>query len=113
MLGDNNGGNNAAQGGEETTHFPDKDSARRALAGAQQAAANRFFRDAAKNSRDFKVTDLGGGNQRLEYFSPARNPGYGKRYVQEIDAQGAVLREYKDTLGPQGLIERKWLHGGH
>ncbi|NTW38877.1 MAG: hypothetical protein HGA44_03145 [Cellulomonadaceae bacterium] len=47
----------------------------------------------------------------MQFFSPANNPGYGKLYVQEIDAAGRVLREWKDTLGPHGLIERKWVLG--
>jgi len=91
--------------------LPDKAAARQAGSGPQQAAANRFFRDAAKNSQDFKVTDLEGGGKRMEFFSPARNEGYGKRYVQEIDGQGNIIREYKETLGPNGLIETKWVHG--
>jgi hypothetical protein len=48
----------------------------------------------------------------MQFFSPANNPGYGKLYVQEIDSSGNVVREYKDTIGPDGVIERKWIHGG-
>jgi hypothetical protein len=34
-------------------------------------------------------------------------------YVQEVDKSGAIVSEFKDTLGrPNGLLERKWLHGG-
>lgn len=44
--------------------------------------------------------------------SSAHNPGYGKLYVQEIDAAGNVIEEFKNTLGPNGLIETKWVHGG-
>ena len=51
------------------------------------------------------------GAKRLEFFSPARNAGYGKLYVQEIDASGNVTREFKDTMGPDGLVQRKWVHG--
>ena len=81
------------------------------MSGPQQGAANRFFRGATGKSTDFRVTSLGGGRERLEYFSPANNPGYGKRYVQEIDADANVVSEYKETLGPDGLIETKWIHG--
>ncbi len=92
--------------------FADKAATRQAFSGAQQQAANRFFRGAMAKSTSFKATDLGGGKQRLEFFSPANTPGYGKRYVQEIDAHGNILSEYKETLGPQGLIETKWVHRG-
>ena len=68
--------------------------------------------DAAKNARDFRITDLAGGGRRFEFFSPARNTGYGKLYVQEVDGTGAIIREFKNTLGRDGLIETKWLHGG-
>jgi len=91
--------------------FATKTAARQALSGDLQIAANRFFRDAAANSRDFTVTHLNNTGYRFEFFSPARNAGYGKRYVQEVDSAGRIVREYKDTLGPEGLIERKWLHG--
>ena len=76
------------------------------------AAANRFFRDATSKSRDFKATEIGDGGYKLEFFSPANNPGYGKQYVQEVDRLGNVIREFKNTLGPDGLIETKWVHGG-
>jgi hypothetical protein len=48
----------------------------------------------------------------LQFFSPADNPGYGKLYVQEIDRSGDILREFKTTIGPDGLGETKWVHGG-
>jgi hypothetical protein len=96
----------------EHIDYPDKASARQALDGDSRVAANRFFRDATSKSEGFRVTETGDGGHRLQFFSPANNPGYGKLYVQEIDADGQVVREYKDTLGPDGLIERKWIHGG-
>jgi hypothetical protein len=61
---------------------------------------------------NFRSTELPNGGQRLEFFSPTDNPGYGKLYVQEIDADGVTIRRYKDTMGPEGLIERKWIVGG-
>ncbi len=94
----------------ETKEYPDKESARRAFVGAQQTAANQFFRAATSKSRDFKSTELGGNRHRLEFFSPARTGGFGKRYVQVIGPDGAVVLEYKETQGPQGLIETKWVH---
>jgi hypothetical protein len=95
----------------EVQVFADRAAARKAGSGSQQVAANRFFREAVKNARDFKVTELKGGGKRMEYFVPARNAGYGKQYVQEIDAQGNIIDRYKDTIGPNGLIDRKWNPG--
>lgn len=48
----------------------------------------------------------------LAFFSPARTPGFGKRYHQHIDRYGQVVREYKETWGPEGIIEVKWIRGG-
>jgi hypothetical protein len=93
------------------TSYQDRAAARQALRGSAGQAANRFFRGATGKSRDFQTTDLGDEGFRLEYFSPARNPGYEKRYVQVIDLAGNVLREYKETWGPDDLIEPKWVHG--
>ena len=75
-------------------------------------AANRFFRGATSKSTGFKITELEEGARLLEFFSPARNPGYGKRYAQVIDEFGRVIREFKETIGPNGIIEVKWVHGG-
>lgn len=96
---------------DATTTYADRASARGALAGGQRQAANRFFRSATSKSTDFRVTKLSRGRYRLEFFSPARNLGYGKHYVQEIGPAGEILREYKETLGPAGIIETKWIHG--
>ena len=92
--------------------FPGRQAARRAFEGDLGAAANRFFRGATSKSRNFRATALEGGGHSLQYFSPARNAGYGKRYVQDVSSNGQVLREFKETLGPNGLIETKWVHGG-
>lgn len=97
-----------------TIQLESKAAARAALAelGDVGVAANRFFRDATSKSTGFRITDLANRLRRLEFFSPANNPGYGKRYVQEIDEFGRILREYKETIGPNGVIETKWVHGG-
>lgn len=95
-----------------TVEFPDKATARGALSGPRGVAANRFFRDATGKSTQFKVTDQEDGSFQFEFFSAARNPGYGKRYVQMVGAAGEIISEYKETLGPEGLIETKWVHGG-
>jgi len=92
--------------------YPNKQAARQALSGAMQKAANRFFRDATANAQDFKITPSSSNTYTMEFFSPAKNAGYGKRYVQEIDSTGDAIREYKETLAPEGLIETKWIHGG-
>lgn len=92
--------------------FETKQAARGALSGTQGQAANRFFRDAAKNSQDFRIQGTQGGGKRFQFFSPAKNEGYGKLYVQEVDKSGSVVKEFKDTMGPNGLIERKFVRGG-
>lgn len=61
---------------------------------------------------DFQAQALPGVGYRFQFFSPANNPGYGKLYVQVIDSTGNVIEEFKNTLGPNGLIETKWVHGG-
>lgn len=33
-------------------------------------------------------------------------------YVQEIDRTGEVLREYKNTMGPDGQLGTEWVRGG-
>ena len=95
-----------------TASFASKQAAREALDGRLGVAANRFFRDAAKNAQDFRISNLADGAKRFEFFSPARNAGYGKQYVQEVDSTGSIIREFKNTMGPNGLIETKWIHGG-
>ncbi len=97
---------------EGVMSFATKQAAREALDGSLGAAANRFFRGAATNAQDFRITNLAGGGKRFAFFSPARNAGYGKLYVQEVNNAGTVIREFKNTIGPRGLIETKWLHGG-
>jgi hypothetical protein len=64
----------------------------------------KFFRGSTSKSRDFKVTELPNSCKRLEFFTPARNKGYGKRYVQELDNSGTILREFKETIGPNGQV---------
>jgi hypothetical protein len=98
--------------GKFTKVFATREAARRGFSGLLGAAANRFFRGATSKSINFEATCLENGVWRFEYFSPANNPGYGKRYIQEVDAAGTVLREWKETWGPDGLIEVKWVHGG-
>ena len=93
-----------------TSGFPDRAAAQGALAGPLGESANHFFRGATAKCTDFKVTHLP-DRVRLEYFAPARNAGYGKRYIQELDNAGRVICEYKETWGPNGLIETKWVHG--
>jgi hypothetical protein len=92
--------------------FADKAGARAGLEGDLRPACNRFFKGATGKSKDFRIVEQDGGRFRLEFFSPAENPGYGKLYVQTIDAEGRILARYKDTVGPNGLIERKWMEGG-
>lgn len=102
----------AAEGAADAVSCASKAKARSAFEGDLGTAANRFFRGATSKSTNFQATELAGGGQRFEFFSPANNPGYGKLYVQEVDAQGNVVQEYKDALGSEGLIERKFVHRG-
>ncbi|WP_162259427.1 RHS repeat-associated core domain-containing protein [Phycicoccus sp. Soil803] len=91
--------------------FGSRAAARQGISGDASAAVNRFFRGSTAKSQDFRVTEMASGGYRLQFFSPARNPGYGKLYVQEIDSQGNIVVEYKNTVGPNGFIETKWVHG--
>ena len=50
------------------------------------------------------------GSTQLEHFAPANNAGYGKLFVQFVDKDGQRVAQYRDTLGPNGLIERKWMY---
>jgi len=95
------------------TGLANRAAARAALSelGDVGAAANRFFRGATAKSTDFRISELSAGLRRLEFFSPANNAGYGKRYVQEVDAFGRVVREYKETISPSGVIDVKWIRG--
>lgn len=102
----------AAEEGGAVLNFGSKAAARQGLDGDLGTAANRFFRDATSKSQDFQAQQLSGGGYRLQFFSPANNPGYGKHYVQEIDSAGNIISEFKNTMGPDGLIETKWVHGG-
>jgi hypothetical protein len=103
---------NAAEEGGAVLTFASRTEARQAFSGDVGSAANRFFRGATSKGRDFQAQELSGGGYRFQFFSPANNPGYGKLYVQEVDAQGRVVLEFKNTIGPEGLIETKWVHGG-
>jgi hypothetical protein len=103
----------AEDGGSGVTKFANRAAARQAFSDnpPMQTAANKFFRGATGKSQDFQVADLGNGQYKLQFFSPANNPGYGKLYIQTINNSGATVNEYKDTLGPSGIIERKPIFG--
>lgn len=99
----------AAKAVPETLNFGSRAAAREGLPGDLAAVGNRFFRGATGKSQDFQAVGLPGGGYRLQFFSPADNPGYGKLYVQEIDRGGNIVSRYKDTIGPDGFIERKFV----
>jgi RHS repeat-associated protein len=80
-------------------------AAREALGGDVGVAANRFFSGATSKSEAFVIRETEAGGYQFEFFSPANNPGYGKQYVQRVDASGRIVREYKNTIGPEGVIE--------
>lgn len=99
----------AAKAVPETLNFGSRAAAREGLPGDLAAVGNRFFRGATSKSQDFQAIGLPGGGYRLQFFSPANNPGYGKVYVQQIDSGGNIISRYKDTIGPDGFIERKFV----
>jgi len=33
----------------------------------------------------------------FSFFSPANNPGYGKRYIQDVNLDGQIVNHYKVT----------------
>ena len=86
----------------------DEDSSRQLCGRCQEPCP----RSRVGEYRRSQAQELSGGGYRLQFFSPANNPGYGKLYVQEIDSAGNVISEFKNTMGPDGLIETKWVHGG-
>jgi hypothetical protein len=94
--------------------FDTKADARSALLGDAGTSANRFFRDATGKSINFRIDPASeDGGYRLSFYSPANNEGYGKLYVQEISANGDVIREYKEVLYDGNVIEPpKYLRGG-
>lgn len=102
------GGSQAAQ--QQVQSFGSKAEARGAFSGDVGKAAKDFFGGATSKSVNFQATSLKDGNTQFQFFSPANNPGFGKLYVQVVDKAGKVVSEYKDTMGPKGLIERKILH---
>ncbi|MEW6776848.1 MAG: putative Ig domain-containing protein [Bdellovibrionota bacterium] len=89
-----------------------KKLAREALKGGAGKAASKFFKGATKKSVDFEIVELSNKTFQFSFISPADTPGYMKKYIQQVDEFGNILAEFKDTLGPNGLIQRKWLHGG-
>ena len=100
-------------GATDSTAYADRRRRRGRLFRSQGdfgAAVNRFFRDATSKCTDFRSTALSDGTTRLEFYAPANNPGYGKLYVQDLDAKGDIVQEYKDNFGPEGRGERKWVH---
>lgn len=95
-----------------TQNFVDKAGARKALPLHWGSPARKFLRGATGKSRDYRLTRLSNGNYELSFFSSADNAGYGKLYVKVLDTDGESIEEYKDTLGPDGFIMRKWVSGG-
>jgi len=88
----------------EIITFATKLDARRFFENDVGVAANRFFRDAAKNAENFKATIGESGEIVLEFFSKARNEGYGKIYRQTIDDAGNIISEIK--INTHNGIER-------
>ncbi len=73
-----------------------------------RASAKTFFQGATGKSDQFHVfkTDKG---FKFEFFSKAKNQGYGKNYIQDVDDYGKKINEYKETIGPSGVIDREYL----
>lgn len=102
----------ASEAASNVRFFADRAEARACLPGKLRSASNRFFKGATAKSRDFRLIERNDGTYRMQFFSPADTAGYGKLYVQVVSADGVRIAEFKDTIGPDGLIERKWLRGG-
>jgi len=94
---------------QEIIRFSGRTDARNALPDDLRSVSNKFFRAATGKSTDFRSIALRNGQTRMQFFSPANNAGYGKLYVAIVDREGVMVARYKDTLGPQGLINRKWM----
>ncbi|CAL7961104.1 hypothetical protein MIDIC_240071 [Alphaproteobacteria bacterium] len=96
----------------EVKEFLDKKDAKEAYIELNSAeSVSKFFSGATSKSKNFKVIEFKDGSKRLEFFSPANTPGYGKRYIQEIDANGNLIKEFKETIGPDGnVLNTKLLH---
>ncbi len=81
-----------------------------AYPGKIASSASKFFKKATLKSKNIKITKLKDNKYRFEHFSPANNSGYGKRYAQEVDVNGNILINIKETIGPDGkVIETKFL----
>ncbi len=95
-----------------TIHFLSRQEARKGFTGGLRTSANQFYRHAKDKGQHFRTEKLPDGNYRFEFFHAANNPGYGKRYIKVVDPTGTTLKSYKETIGPKGLLETKWLVGG-
>lgn len=62
---------------------------------------------------DYGASDLPGGGKRLEFTDAADSAGYKKAYIQEIDAQGNVVRHWSEVVGPGNKLGKVvWYQGG-
>ena len=94
---------------ENVRLFATREEARRALGEPMRSKCNQFFKDAGSKGTEFKITELEDGTIGMEFFSPAYNAGYGKLYVKILDHDGGIVEWFKDTMGPRGFINRKYI----
>ncbi|MGI4852322.1 MAG: hypothetical protein ACRYGR_10330 [Janthinobacterium lividum] len=66
-----------------------------------------FFEGASGKCQDFKITPLNDNRYKLEFFAPANNPGFGKRYIKVLDNNGKKISYKAYTIGLKGLIQMK------
>jgi hypothetical protein len=106
----------------ETTHaskiwsdinvFADKTSARNFLQDSvYHTEGNKFFKGAKPISKDLKIAKLDSGNIEMSFFDPADTPGYGKKYILELDKYGNKISHYRQTIDPSGKVLNTKLTG--
>ena len=72
---------------------------------------NKFFKGSKAITKDFRVTKLENNNLELSFFDPAQTPGYGKKYILEVDQYGNKVSHYRQTIDPSGRILNTKLTG--
>jgi hypothetical protein len=77
-----------------------------------RTAANRFFKGATGKSEQFRIVRYG-DDYEFSFFSPANNPGYGKRYIEDVNPDCTRVNSYKVTEFQSEALEIKWIerHG--
>ena len=67
-------------------------------------SGSKFFKKAAKGSRNFKTVQLEGSSTKFSYETPGRVPGSKAVYEKVVDTSGKTTQVTKTTYGPDGKI---------